>query len=181
MSRHARSIPMRSRPPSRARPGFTLLELILVLVIVATMMTVVAPSLQRFYASRVVEDAAGHFLALCLRARSLAIDEARVYRLHADLQEREYWLTREDGGERERLATELGRTFHWEPRIEVAWEGGTRSGSEAELVFHPDGRSQPAEVVFRGRREEDAVAVVCDAVSEPFRLDEPTEGVRGGD
>ena len=161
----------------RLAPAFTLLELILVLLIMAVLLSVVAPSLQRFYTARMVEDAAGHLAAICRQARIRAIDEARQYRLHVDPGDREYWLTRETDGQHGRLETELGRTFQWDERLEATWEGGTRSGDGFELTFYPDGRTQPMRMRFEDRTRREAVTVLCESISEPFRIVRSTEEV----
>lgn len=175
MTRSGRSIPLPGSAPLRGGPAFTLLELILVLIIVAALMSIAAPSLQRFYASRTVEDAAEHFMVLCQQARVRAVDEARTYRVWVDLSEREYWLTREADGGYQRLASELGQTFEWDQRIEVTWSGGGRSGDSAWLTFHPDGRTEPVAVLFEGRHPRNRVAVVAPSISQPLRIERLTE------
>ncbi|MFW6059138.1 MAG: prepilin-type N-terminal cleavage/methylation domain-containing protein [Phycisphaeraceae bacterium] len=152
-----------------ASRAFTLLELILVLVITATLLGIAMVSLQRFHADRRVEDAAAHFMTVAQQARTRAIHEAAVYRLRVDLDAGEYWLTR-DG---DRLESELGQTFQWDRHVHVTWADPARTGGEVELTFHPDGRSQTVAVLFQGR--DHAIAVVRDAISEPMRMRQPTE------
>jgi prepilin-type N-terminal cleavage/methylation domain-containing protein len=151
--------------------AFTLLELILVLAIVATLLTVTAASLRGFYASRKAEDAAGHFVALCMQARTRAITEATPYQVHINVPAESYWMTA--GDQDERIAAEYGRTFTLEPGVEMSWHGATADDGEAVIHFLPDGRSQAAQVIFTagGKR----VAAVAPSSSEPFRVRTPVE------
>ena len=58
--------------------GFTLLELILVMVILSTVLAMAAPSLSGFFGSRQTHDTAAQILALTQLARSQAISEGVV-------------------------------------------------------------------------------------------------------
>ena len=78
--------------------GFTLLELILVMVILSTVLAMAAPSLRGFFASRKTHDTAAQILALTQFARSQAISEGIVYRLNFDTRQRTYWLTAQQAG-----------------------------------------------------------------------------------
>ena len=73
--------------------GFTLLELILVMVILSTVLAMAAPSLRGFFGSRKTNDTASQILSLTQFARSQAISEGIIYRLNFDTRERTYWLT----------------------------------------------------------------------------------------
>ncbi len=95
---------------SNAR-GFTLLELILVMVIISAVLTMAAPSLRGFFASRKAHDAAAGILSLMRYARSQAITEGCNYRLNLDPDEGTYWLTMDDAGGYAELDTSLGRKF----------------------------------------------------------------------
>ena len=89
--------------------GFTLLELILVLVLISTVLALAAPSLRGFAQGRKVHDAAAHMLAVARMASAQAVAEARVYRLNFDADEGAYWLTARFEGTFEELGTEFGR------------------------------------------------------------------------
>jgi type II secretion system protein H len=73
--------------------GFTLLELIVVMVILATVLALAGPSLRGFFGSRQLPDTAAQILALTQFARSQAISEGIIYRLNFNTSKREYWLT----------------------------------------------------------------------------------------
>lgn len=156
------------------RNAFTLLELILVLAIVATMLAIVASSLRSFHAQRIAADAAGHFLMVCKQARTHAIQNAVTYHVHLDLASRTYWLSSQQPGGSQRLATEVGRTFELPEDVSIYWQQQDNATQEATIAFLPDGRVQAAQVVFVSRQG-DAVAVYCTAADQTLRIGTPEE------
>lgn len=153
------------------------------LALLTVMLTIATPSLRRFYGTQRTQDAAAHMLALCQQARARAIAEARVYRLHVDVETGSYWLTVEDdAGQPQRLATELGRTFAVDRQVTIAWDAAGTSVAFAAptfdappaVTFYPDGRHEPVQVTFtdtRGTR----IAMVCQSAGDTFRLAPPRE------
>jgi prepilin-type N-terminal cleavage/methylation domain-containing protein len=77
--------------------GFTLIELILVMLIIAIAAAVVAPALGRFTAGRSVDNLSRQIVGLARYARVQAISEARTYRLNFDQGTRQFWLTADSG------------------------------------------------------------------------------------
>jgi len=104
-----------------ATAGFTLLELIVVMVIMSAVLAIAAPSLRMFSGSRPVADAAALIVALTQYARSQAIAEGRVYRLNFDMAKGEYWLTAQDRGAFAPLGSEFGRVFSVPQGATVNW------------------------------------------------------------
>jgi prepilin-type N-terminal cleavage/methylation domain-containing protein len=85
------------RGTQKQNPGFTLIELILVMVIIAIAAGIVAPALATFTAGRAVDNLSRQVLALTQYAHTQSISEARTYRLNFDENARQYWLTADDG------------------------------------------------------------------------------------
>jgi prepilin-type N-terminal cleavage/methylation domain-containing protein len=83
--------------PRTAKHGFTLIELVMVLVIIALVVGITAPSLGRFITARKIADAASQINALAHHARNAAIAEGRTYRLVLDEQAGTYWVEAQDG------------------------------------------------------------------------------------
>jgi type II secretion system protein H len=81
-----------------SQSGFTLMELVLVMLIVALMSAVAAPALIRFAAGREVDNYGRSLIAAARYARAASISEARVYRLNLDEKTAEFWLTADNGG-----------------------------------------------------------------------------------
>jgi len=146
------------------RGGFTLLELVLVMVVICTVLAMAAPSLRGFFASRQTQDTAAYLVALTELARSQAISEGRVYRLNLDPVEGTYWLTVQGGGDFERLETEFGRTFRLPDGVRM--ELSTDSG---HITFQPTGRVDAAKNRLTARQG-DRAFVNSTAATERFQV-----------
>jgi prepilin-type N-terminal cleavage/methylation domain-containing protein len=114
------------RPQSARATGFTLLELILVMLILSTVLAMAAPSLRGFFGSRQAQDTAAQMLALTQFARSQAISEGVVYRLNFDPKDRVDWLTAWKSGAFEELETEFGQVFTLPRTWPWSWKTWTR-------------------------------------------------------
>lgn len=86
-----------TRQPSNF-PGFTLIELIMVMAILVLVASVIAPSLRGFGIGRKTNDAGRMILGLAQYARTQCEAEGRAYRLNLDQSGREIWLTADTGG-----------------------------------------------------------------------------------
>jgi type II secretion system protein H len=87
----------RSGRGSPAR-GFTLIELILVMIILTIVAGAVAPMLRGFTIGRRVANTARTMLALSQYARTQSMSEGRVYRLNFDTNGGSFWLTVDNAG-----------------------------------------------------------------------------------
>ncbi len=87
-----RSIPqsVNGAPPPRA--GFTLIELILVMAMLLTVLSLAAPSLARFFRGRGLDSEATRFLALIRHAQSRAVSEGVPMVVWLDPENRLYGL-----------------------------------------------------------------------------------------
>ncbi len=94
-----------------AAKGFTLMELILVLAVVAIVLTISSPSLRGFFASRQTADSAATVLSLTQWARSHAISQGCPCRLNIDTASGTYWLTIQKTGQYVELDDDLGQHF----------------------------------------------------------------------
>src|SRR5215213_9731863 len=91
----------------RAQSGFTLWELILVMVVITLALAMAAPSLGGWGRAAKLRDVGDQFLAVTRFAHSQAIADAQVYRLNIDPAAGTYWVTMQQG---ERFV-ELGNSF----------------------------------------------------------------------
>ncbi|MHC4647283.1 MAG: GspH/FimT family pseudopilin [Planctomycetota bacterium] len=149
--------------------GFTLLELVLVMVILSTVLAMAAPSLRGFFASRQTQDAAAQILALTRLARSRAVCEGTAYRLNLDDKRGEYWLTSQQSGAFEKLKTEFGRVFTLPKDTVLELEGVEQDGSETFIAFTPQGTTTAATIRLIDRRGQ-AVVIACPAATESFYI-----------
>lgn len=192
------------RRADRAAGGFTLIELILVMMLICTVLGMAAPSLRGFFQSHQATDAAGQIVALAQYARTQAASEGRTYRLNFDTQAGQYWLTAQDGANFAVLGREFGRTFALPEGVAfesvttvVTTDAGAQSvaatattetatattavsappgaGTPTECVdFRPDGSATTAKVRINGRRG-DRWEVGCPSPAESFRVTPVTE------
>ncbi|HEY3320914.1 MAG TPA: GspH/FimT family pseudopilin [Planctomycetota bacterium] len=119
--------------------GFTLLELVLVMLIVTVLAGIAAPSLRGFLAGRKSSDAAAQVIALAQYGRVQAVSSGNVYRLNLDADGLGYWLTVQRGADFGELGTEFGRRFTLPEGMTGAWN--SQASSEGHMDFFPNGRT----------------------------------------
>jgi prepilin-type N-terminal cleavage/methylation domain-containing protein len=157
------------------RKGFTLVELVLVMLIVCTVLATAAPALRGFFASRRTDDAGAQVLALIQFARSQAAAEGRVYRLNLDLSRNTYWLTAQGATSFDHLGTEFGRTFTFPDGTSVELEGvGTRPDG-SYISFYPTGLTEAAVIRLTGALGR-VVEVTCQSPTEGFAISTSATG-----
>jgi prepilin-type N-terminal cleavage/methylation domain-containing protein len=149
--------------------GFTLLELILVMVILSTVLAMAAPSLRGFFASRQTHDTAAQILALTQLARSQAISEGIIYRLNFDTRQRTYWLTAQRAGVFEKLKTGFGQVYTLPKDMNVELEDLDEEEEDVFLEFTPQGTVTAGTVRIIDRRGR-AIEVTCPTVTESFSV-----------
>lgn len=149
--------------------GFTLLELILVMLILSTVLAMAAPSLRGFFGSRQSQDTAAQILALTQFARSQAISEGVVYRLNFDTKERIYWLTAWKSGSFRELETEFGQFFTLPRDMVMELDDTDKEDGKPFVEFTPQGTVTAATIrlIDRGGR---ALEVTCPTVTESFSI-----------
>ena len=147
--------------------GFTLLELVLVLAILATALAAVAPSLTGFTRGRKPEDAARQFVALAHWARSQAVSDGETYRLVIDPQGRNWHMSRDDGDQFVHVEGPFGRTYTLPEGVELETDVSLVDGQQA-ITFDASGRSDVAKVKFIG--EGSVVEVACEAPVDDLHI-----------
>lgn len=160
------------------RAGFTLLELILVMVLICTVLAMAAPSLRGFFGSRKTDDESARILALIQYARSQSITEGRVYRLNFDMDQGQYWLTAQNGSAFDRLMTEFGRVFAFPEGTTGQWDSQLGDTTRSYLEFHPNGRTDAA-VIRLTDRQGKAFDIQCLSPTERFRILSPQQEEKG--
>lgn len=148
------------------RAGFTLLELVLVLTIIALLLAAVAPALSGFATGRRPGEAAAEFVALTRLARSNAIAQGRTYRVLCDPTRGRWWMANDHSGTAPAPGP-LGEVFHTPSGVRLATNAPLINGLPT-LQFMPDGRCQPAEVEFLSGQG--TVRVACTAPTETFHV-----------
>lgn len=160
---------------SAGRAGFTLLELILVMVVISVALAVAAPSLRGFGEARRTPDAAAQLLALLRHARDCARVEGVAYDFHLDPQQRQYWLTRRVCGADEAPDGGLGKRFTLPEGISVEFDAAGEAGVDT-LRLHPTGRAAEATITVTGP-DGTSARIVCRSATERFQVaDEKGDG-----
>ena len=133
----------RTHPP--ATRGYTLIELMVVLVIIMVFASVAAPRLVEQVRSAAVRKAARDFVSLARLARSRAVVEVRAFVLRVDGVERWMRVARRDG---DRAALVVAAR-DLPPDLEVHFVSGTGAArSSLAIAFKPDGSAEEATVIF---------------------------------
>jgi Tfp pilus assembly protein FimT len=154
--------------------GVTLLELVLVMMIIFTLATVVAPRFSDFFPALQVRSAAAALLATAGKARADAVLTGVRHRLIIDTETRSYWIALEahpvkEPGKFEKLGgawvdEELPRDVV----LETIEGFGTEAGTRRYLEFRSDGTASAAASVVlandRGDRRTVTVAAATGAV-----------------
>ena len=154
---------------SSARKGFTMLELVLVMLIACTVLAMAAPALRGFFASRRTDDAGAQVLSLVQFARSQAAAEGRVYRLNLELREGAYWLTAQTGTSFDRLGTEFGRTFTLPQGTVAELQAAETALDRSYVSFYPTGLTEASVIRLTGAQGR-VVEVACQSPTESFVL-----------
>lgn len=154
--------------------GFTLVELVLVMLIITIALAVAAPSMSGFARGRVVSDAAGKFVAVTHFARTQAINDGAICRVNIDTTGGKYWVTEDDGEDFVPVESMGGQTFSvpTDVRMEVGAPVGT---GDQVIEFQPNGRTDTGVVRFYGLKGK-AVEVVCENPLDVYHVSESGGG-----
>ncbi len=167
--------------PSR---GFTLIELVLVMLIVALLLAVVAPSLGGLLRSQRLDQSARTVAAMLREARTHAAAEARPVRVVIDTEDNTCWLEvlTPEGFERPRSTT--GRVLELGDNLTIELIGGTEEGSLLMVRVEPDGTGELAQITLTRETDGKQLAVACKTPTEPYAIGEvltPRQLENGGD
>jgi len=149
--------------------GFTLIELILVLVIMATTLALVSPSLHGWNRGAELRDAGDHFMATVRYARTQAIATSQTYRLTVDSRSGTYQLTVLQGTDYVPLGNELGRQLSVPEGTKIDLSGLDGKAMEY-MEFYPSGRTDPARIKIWNEQTKDEIQIECPAPAAEFRF-----------
>lgn len=148
--------------------GFTLLELVLVLLVICIVMGTAAPSLRGWGRGTALRDSADQFVAVTRLARTQAISTCQVFRLQVNSAQRRYWLSTQIGEQTEPFKSTLGTYFVLPDDYGIRLVNTVQS-QESYIEFQPTGRVQPARVRITSDRAED-IDIECTAPAESFEV-----------
>lgn len=135
--------------PGSRQGGFTLLELLVVILIMAVMVGVAAPRFSRTFSRLQLQASAYDMAKLLTYASKRAVARGEMLRIHFDPQGRRYWLAKAQeappAGEPERVGSKFGR-------ISSVPEAISLEPSARAVTFYPDGRADPFEMFMLDRQ-----------------------------
>src|SRR4029079_9936101 len=153
-ARRRRDSGLALRSRSQGEGGFTLVELILVMVVIFTLATVVMPRFSDFFPSLQVRKSTEHLMAWARKARADAALTGTRQRLYLDPMLRKFWIENEP-----RPIKNPGQfvalTGAWSEEIlpdgielENIDKAEMGAGSVRYVEFRPDGTSSDATIVL---------------------------------
>ncbi|MCD8534017.1 MAG: prepilin-type N-terminal cleavage/methylation domain-containing protein [Verrucomicrobia bacterium] len=133
----------RTAPPDRIRRrGFTLLELITVMVLLAAVIAISMPSLRNFFKSRNLVEESRRMLALTEFARREAVSTGIPIQMRMDLDRRLLSIQREDGYTNNFRA--MPGPFMWDENLNLDFDQSIPIYGNVYIVtFLPDGTMAP--------------------------------------
>ncbi len=152
----------------RTSSGFTLIELVLVLAIIAVAVMMMAPTLANFVRGRGPTNTAGQFVALAHWARSQAVTDGATYRLNIDTQAGTWWLTKDNGQKFASVDGNYGQVFSAPEDVRIQTDAAKVDTAQV-IAFDPSGRNDPATVKFIGVRGGESDAV-CETAMDSFHV-----------
>ena len=133
-------------PPLWRRAGFTLTELILVVLIIAILVGISMPLFRRQFSDLELRNSCYNIAKLTSLAQQKAIGESKFFRINFDFEKRKYWLMASgDLGKFKRLKTRYGRIYSLPPGITI-------KGNQSSFLFYPNGRSQKIDLTVSSNR-----------------------------
>lgn len=127
--------------------GFTLIELIMVMVVLTAVMTIVAPSLNKFFRGTIINDEARRILGVTQLARQEAISTGMPMQVWFDLENQWFGirelsgLSASSGNQLSREA--LGGPYFYQLDAKLVMELDRNTSinpSMPSIVYHPDGQ-----------------------------------------
>lgn len=134
--------------------GFSLIELLVVLILLSLSLALVAPSLSKFSRTVELKGAAQKISAILRNSRSEAVNKGKVYQVVFNSQSREVSVhsiepTEESNETRESPVPE--RTYLLPEGIQIKGEPTTSSSPSSELLpieFYPNGGSNGGTILL---------------------------------
>jgi type II secretion system protein H len=158
----------RSHSPSSFASGFTLIELILVMLILSIVAALVVPSLRNFGTGRTNKDAADQIVNLTRYARDQAVIQAREYRLNFDPAHAVVWLTMEDGGVYQPPTDDFGKQFNVGQGESISTDAPNHKDG-VYVEFRPTGRTDPARIWLTDKMG-GTIEVACASATDGYAL-----------
>ncbi len=154
-----------------SRAGFTLIELILVLVLIAVLTTLATPSLRGFARRAALDDTAASLLTLAEQARTRAAHEAVPHRVVFDLDQHIAWLEHIGDEGFEEVNASGVEPVQWGASVKIVAELDLTQDGLPAINCQPNGLTSLGCVVIE--QEGQFVVLICDTPTARFRIITP--------
>ncbi|HEX3358377.1 MAG TPA: prepilin-type N-terminal cleavage/methylation domain-containing protein [Tepidisphaeraceae bacterium] len=148
--------------------GFTLLELVLVLAILAAVMSMAAPTLRGWRQGADLRNCAEGFVAATHWARTRAASNARVYVVVIDAQNGAFAVKIQDGQNLKDSEGEFNQPISVPQGGTIQAMNSSRAAVNS-IHFYPTGRVEPA-VVRIADASGQTLTVECDSPADDFAI-----------
>lgn len=167
--------------PSR---GFTLIELVLVMLIIGLLLAIVAPALGGLLRSQRMDQSARTITAMLQEARVRSAADAKPYRLVIDTDDNTCWLEALTPEGFARPKSIAGKVLELEDKLVIELEGGVEEGPLLFVRVEPDGTGALSQITMTRDGDGKQIAVYCKTPTEPYIIGAPIEAGQlqdGGD
>jgi len=158
--------------------GFTLVELVLVLLVIVICAMIAGPKLGDFARGRTLPDAAVSLATTARWCRLKATSDGVAYRLNLEPNARKYWVTKEDGTGTAYVAVDhdLGAESTLPDGIYMSSENLPIHEDGTYITFWPGGQTDVASIALSNDRGR-VLNITCETPLGSYRVyDSVTQG-----
>ena len=153
--------------------GFTLIELVLVLLIIAVCASIAAPTLSGFARARALPNTATDLVTTARWCRVQSLSDGVEYRLNLDKQGGKWWVTKDDGtgSNFTSVSPELGQERPLPEGVAIAnieFQTLPAQGDVPYVSFRPGGKTDVARITLSYQSQ--SVVVACDTPLGSFHV-----------
>ena len=162
------------RNPQSAIPsaGFTLLELLVVLVLISALSAVAFPSIGRGMATLKLKTSSREIAATLRLARSSAVKEQKVYWVGFNRDKNEIELASDDLRFQKSFSLPEGVSIK---KVSLIGDSGNRTQENLSYFFSPNGMAEGFEVLIENSRGRE-IKVIQDSLVRSPRIEEVVSG-----
>ena len=153
---------------SKRSVAFSLLELIVVMVIIASVLAIAAPSLKGFFQASKHEQLARKILNLTHYARQLAVSEGYTYYLTFNETEKTISLYSYAEQKKVTYQNSSASMIRFADNMQIKVEDDTQVAIK-DIEFQPNGMNSPSTIRVTGHPDYDYL-IYSDAYSQPYQL-----------
>ena len=154
--------------------GFTLMELVLVLVVIAICAAISAPNLRGFARGRTLPNTATALMTTARWCRVQALSDGVEYRLNLDAAASKWWVTKDDGtgANFTDVTDDLGREYAMPEGVtisDITFQGQMPAADVGTYIsFRPGGKTDAAKITLSSG--DFTVVVGCDTPLGSYRV-----------